>query len=145
MPQSLQGADILATSAAEEYQVFIPDFFEGSPADIAWYPPETEEQKKALYGWFPARMPPMGAEKIPGILKSIEEVYGKKTWGAVGYCWGGKVLSITSGEGTPFKAVAQTSPASKFFLSFFLGSFWRKYHQHVKFVSESVSCNAAFC
>jgi len=113
-PQTLQGADILATSP-EEYQVFIPDFFEGSPADISWYPPETEEQKKALYGWFESRTPPTGAEKIPAIVKGIEEKYGKKTWGAVGFCWGGKVCSITSGEGTPFKAVAQTSPASKSF------------------------------
>jgi len=112
LPQTLQGADILATSP-EGYQVFIPDFFEGTPADIAWYPPETDEQKKALYAWFPPRTPAMGVEKLPAILKGIEEVYGKKTWGGVGYCWGGKVVSITSGEGTPFKAVAQTSPASK--------------------------------
>jgi len=34
-PQTIQGADILA--AAGEYQVFMPDFFEGEPADIAWY------------------------------------------------------------------------------------------------------------
>jgi dienelactone hydrolase len=34
-PQTIQGADILA--ASEEYQVFMPDFFEGQPADIAWY------------------------------------------------------------------------------------------------------------
>lgn len=34
--QTLQGADILAHGAKEEYQVFMPDFFEGNPADIAW-------------------------------------------------------------------------------------------------------------
>lgn len=37
-PQSLQGADILSTSDKDhQYQVFMPDFFEGKPADISWY------------------------------------------------------------------------------------------------------------
>ena len=36
-PQSLQGADILSTSDSHaQYQVFMPDFFEGSPADYSW-------------------------------------------------------------------------------------------------------------
>jgi len=75
----------------------MPDFFDGQPADIAWYPPVTEEQQKALYAWFPSRMPATGIEKVPGILKAIEGVYGSKTWGAVGFCWGGKVVSVLSG------------------------------------------------
>lgn len=40
-PQTIQGADILAYGDKEnQYQVFMPDFFEGSPADISWYPPD---------------------------------------------------------------------------------------------------------
>jgi hypothetical protein len=36
--QTIQGADILAQGAkGEGYQVFMPDFFDGNPADIAWY------------------------------------------------------------------------------------------------------------
>jgi hypothetical protein len=36
-PQTLQGADILATSDKDhQYLVVIPDFFDGTPADIAW-------------------------------------------------------------------------------------------------------------
>jgi hypothetical protein len=36
--QALQGADILSTGdAGNQYQVFMPDFFAGTPADIAWY------------------------------------------------------------------------------------------------------------
>jgi hypothetical protein len=36
-PQSLQGADILSTSDKDnQYQVFMPDWFEGKPADISW-------------------------------------------------------------------------------------------------------------
>lgn len=35
--QSLQGADILATSDKHhQYKVFIPDWFEGKPANIEW-------------------------------------------------------------------------------------------------------------
>lgn len=35
--QTLQGADILATSDTEQkYKVFIPDWFHGNPADISW-------------------------------------------------------------------------------------------------------------
>lgn len=36
-PQTIQGADILSTSdKGHQYQVFMPDFFEGNPCDIAW-------------------------------------------------------------------------------------------------------------
>lgn len=36
-PQSLQGADILSTSDEHnQYQVFMPDWFDGKPADISW-------------------------------------------------------------------------------------------------------------
>ena len=48
-PQTLQGADILAHGDEERpYQVFMPDFFEGSPADISWYPPDTKEKGEKL-------------------------------------------------------------------------------------------------
>jgi len=54
-PQTIQGADILATAGKEEYQVFMPDFFEGTPCHISWYPPVTDEQKTNIYAWFPSR------------------------------------------------------------------------------------------
>jgi hypothetical protein len=48
-PQTLQGADILAHSDKEhQYQVFMPDFFDGKPADISWYPPDTKEKGEKL-------------------------------------------------------------------------------------------------
>lgn len=35
--QTLQGADILAyTDKDRQYQVFMPDFLEGNPADVSW-------------------------------------------------------------------------------------------------------------
>lgn len=39
------------------------------------------------------------------------EAKGIETWGIVGFCWGGKVTSLVSAEGTPFKAAALVHPA----------------------------------
>ena len=94
-PQGLQGADILAHSdSSHQYQVFIPDFFIGKPAEHAWYPPDTKEKGEKLGAFFkgPAA-PPKTAEKIPSVVKEITEKTGGtiNTWGALGMCWGGKV------------------------------------------------------
>jgi hypothetical protein len=37
--QTVQGADILATSHEQKYQVFMPDWFKGEPAPIEWSVP----------------------------------------------------------------------------------------------------------
>jgi hypothetical protein len=34
--QTIQGADILATSSDQKYKVFIPDWFKGEPCPIEW-------------------------------------------------------------------------------------------------------------
>jgi hypothetical protein len=78
----------------------MPDFFEGEPANITWYicrlcyegwplnslryPPVSEEQKNALYSWFPSRVPTTGVVKIPKVLAEVEATYGKKDWAALG-------------------------------------------------------------
>jgi len=112
-PQSLQGADILATSdEAHQYKVFIPDFFEGTPCNIAWYPPTDDEKKQKLGAWFATRGPPMALEKLPKILKDIKSFAPSITaFGAIGFCWGGKVVSLTSGADSPWKVAGQSSPA----------------------------------
>jgi len=113
-PQSLQGADILATSDdSNKYQVFMPDFFEGKPADISWYPPNTDEKGAKLGEFFKTTgAPPTSAAKIPGLLKAFQEHnLGIKTFGVVGFCWGGKIVSLTSGKETGFKAAAECHPA----------------------------------
>lgn len=93
-PQTLQGADILATSDKERsYQVFIPDFFEGKPADISWYPPDNEEKGKKLGEFFagPAA-PAKTVARIPKVVDAINsQVSGLSSWGILGFCWGGKV------------------------------------------------------
>lgn len=112
-PQSIQGADILATADEDNnYQVFIPDFFEGKYADMSWYPPTDEEKRQALGNFFQNQgAAPKTALKIPGLLKEIEKQYsGIKIWGVAGFCWGGKIVSLTSQQGTPFTAAAECHP-----------------------------------
>ncbi|CZR51727.1 probable hydrolase related to dienelactone hydrolase [Phialocephala subalpina] len=114
-PQSLQGADILSIADDKtKYQVFMPDWFEGKPADISWYPPDTKEKGEKLGNFFQTTgAPPATASKVPTILKEIESKYSKiSTWGVVGFCWGGKIVSLTtSTSSTPFKAAAECHPA----------------------------------
>ncbi|MCJ1353302.1 MAG: hypothetical protein MMC33_003287, partial [Icmadophila ericetorum] len=115
-PQTLQGADILAHADDEhhQYQVFVPDFFFGKPADHSWYPPDTKEKGEKLGAFFkgPAA-PPATAAKIPKIVKEITEKTGGTItkWASLGMCWGGKIVSLTSAEGTPFTASAEVHPA----------------------------------
>ncbi|KAK3644434.1 hypothetical protein LTR56_009686 [Elasticomyces elasticus] len=113
-PQTLQGADILAHADKEhQYQVFMPDFFDGKPADISWYPPDNEEKGKKLGEFFKtSAAPPKTLERIPKVLKQIEaERPDIKEWLIVGFCWGGKIVNLISQEGTPFKAAAACHPA----------------------------------
>ena len=70
--------------------------FLGKPAEHSWYPPDTKEKGEKLGAFFqgPAAPPP-NAEKIPGIVKEIEEKSDGKIqkWGVLGMCWGGKVCT----------------------------------------------------
>lgn len=115
-PQANQGADMLAYSddAEHQYQVFIPDFFLGSPADPSWFPPDTAEKGQKLGAFFqgPGNPGPV-AGKIPEIVEEITKKSGGviQKWGVVGLCWGGKIVSFSSGKGTPFTAVAEVHPA----------------------------------
>lgn len=46
------------------------------------------------------------------IVKEIQEKNpGIKEWGAVGFCWGGKIVNLTCVEGGVFKAAAIAHPA----------------------------------
>ncbi|EHL00975.1 putative Uncharacterized AIM2 family protein C30D10.14 [Glarea lozoyensis 74030] len=57
--------------------------------------------------------PATAIARIPGIIASIEAFSPTiKTWGVVGFCWGGKIISVaTSTTDTPFKAAAECHPA----------------------------------
>lgn len=91
----------------------MPDFFEGSPADISWYPPDTEEKGKKLGEFFsgPAA-PPKTVKRALELAAAIKKEYtGLESLAVIGYCWGGKIVNLISQEGTPFKAAAIIHPA----------------------------------
>jgi len=113
-PQSLQGADILSTSDEhKKYLVFMPDVLDGQPADLANYPPVTDEQKKALGHFFSTTANPTTvAARIAPFVQQAKQVYPEiSKWAIVGFCWGGKIVSLVSGEGTLFSAAAECHPA----------------------------------
>ena len=104
-PQTLQGADILAHADGDhQYQVFMPDFFEGKPADISWYPPDTEEKGKKLGEFFQTTAaPPKAVEKVKSVMKELSSKNdGIKGWGVVGYCWGGKASTLCDQHPTAY-------------------------------------------
>ncbi|OCK84739.1 alpha/beta-hydrolase [Lepidopterella palustris CBS 459.81] len=113
-PQTIQGADILANSDSERpYQVFMPDFFEGEAADISWYPPDSKEKGEKLGNFFSTKAaPPKTLPRVQKVVKEISEAAkGIESWGVVGFCWGGKIVNLSSMESTPFKAAAACHPA----------------------------------
>lgn len=119
-PQTLQGADLLAYSDSHhQYRVFIPNWFNGNPANITWYPPKTDEDKKNLSEFFsgPA-VPSKTLNRIPEVYAEANKLAasgdGFSKWGIVGYCWGGKVTTLATGEdsnGGKFNAGAEVHPA----------------------------------
>ena len=87
--QIIQGADLLAWSDKDHpKQVFMPNFFqESGPADIAWYPPDTEEKQGKLGKWFENAAPPKHLPKIAPIVAEAEKHNSNiKSWGIIGYC-----------------------------------------------------------
>ncbi|KAI2639196.1 alpha/beta-hydrolase [Xylaria nigripes] len=112
-PQTLQGADIMATSDATKYRVFMPDWFKGEPSPIEWFPPDTEEKQKNLGAFFQKNPPPGVASQLPAYAKALSAKYPEiKDWALLGYCWGGKVVSlVTSSPENPFKVGVEVHPA----------------------------------
>lgn len=91
----------------------MPDFFDGKPADISWYPPDNKEKEKKLGEFFQSSAaPPKTLERIPKVLEEIQSKNKDiKEWGIVGYCWGGKIVALSSGKDSHFKAAAAAHPA----------------------------------
>lgn len=91
----------------------MPDFWDGKPADFSWYPPDTEEKQQKFGDWMKGASPPIHLPKVPEIIKDAQKQNPNiKTWGFIGYCWGGKMGSLLAGQDEVlFKAVVQTSPA----------------------------------
>ncbi|EAQ89801.1 hypothetical protein CHGG_06420 [Chaetomium globosum CBS 148.51] len=107
--QTVQGADILATSDSQKYQVFIPDWFKGEPCPIEWYPPNTPEKQKDLGAFF-GKNPPTGvAQALPGFVDTLNAKHPEiKSWGILRV----KIVSlVTSSASNPFSAAAECHPA----------------------------------
>ncbi|KAF8525185.1 alpha/beta-hydrolase [Hysterangium stoloniferum] len=108
-PQTQQGADILAETL--QVRVIMPDFFEPDAAfPMEYYPPDTTEKKAAIQAFFggPAKMD----KTLPNVKKVGDALRadGYKNVGVYGYCWGGKVATLT-GADSSFDAVAAIHPA----------------------------------
>ncbi len=57
--------------------------------------------------------PAFTAPKVPGLMESLRDTcHGVQRWGALGFCWGGKIVSMTCAEDTPFVVGAQSSPGA---------------------------------
>ncbi|KAI2823866.1 hypothetical protein CBS63078_10611 [Aspergillus niger] len=115
-PQTIQGADILATASEQKYRVFIPDFFQGEPADITWFPPQTDDHKQKLGNFFQTKAaPPANLPKIPSIVSEANKLAAGgsfQSWSILGYCWGGKITTLASGQDNKlFTAAVQCHPA----------------------------------
>lgn len=112
--QTVQGADILAFSDAhQKYKIYMPDWFEGKPCPIEWYPPDNEEKQKGLSNFFATFPAPKVAGKVPAYVDAVKQHNSTVTkFALIGYCWGGKVVALTTKADTnPFSAAAAIHPA----------------------------------
>lgn len=76
----------------------MPDFFEGKPADISWYPPDNKEKEQKLGEFFGTQAaPPKTIENVGKVVGELKQKYPDiKQWGILGFCWGGKVRLLAS-------------------------------------------------
>jgi hypothetical protein len=52
----------------------MPDFFDGKPADIAWYPPDNEEKGKKLGEFFKGQAETSKTlGRIPGVIEELKK------------------------------------------------------------------------
>lgn len=90
-PQTLLGADRLAQHL--DALTLVPDLFEGTQADRAWVPADTQEKKDALGKFFAeVAAPPKNVEKLLKVVAESKAKYPSvEKWAVLGLCWGGKV------------------------------------------------------
>ena len=93
----------------------MPDLLDGKPFDVTKFPPKTPEDQKALGDFFTGRgagpKNKAAVEEFVQTVKQNSDFSSIKKYGALGYCWGGKVVSLLSVAGTPFAAAAECHPA----------------------------------
>lgn len=115
-PQSLQGADILAHSSSKPCLVVMVDWFQGAAVQEEWFTSGKDEDRQLARQFIDTTANP--AHVLPHVLdflaKAKDTHYpGVKRWGGVGFCWGGKLVSLVAaaGDASPLAVAAQSSPA----------------------------------
>lgn len=109
-PSTLHGADIIA---AQGFLVVVPDFFKGKPLAQENYPPDTPEKEKIVQAFFagPAS-PPDNLKLLSSFATAASKEFPQVTGhGILGYCWGGKIAVLASGQRDVFEATAVVHPA----------------------------------
>ena len=114
-PQSLQGADILAFSASKPTLVVMVDWFNGVAVKDEWM---TSDAGRNLMRQLVETTADPGTT-LPAVIDVLHKLktdmyYPRvKKWGAVGFCWGGKLVSLlaTQGQESLITVAAQSSPA----------------------------------
>ncbi|KAG9024717.1 hypothetical protein FRB95_011156 [Tulasnella sp. JGI-2019a] len=107
-PQTVQGADILAAST--QSLVLMPDFFRGASIDPSVYPPKNEEDRQVIMNFVKTTANPQ--EKLGETTVIVKALHkeGRKKLGVLGYCWGGKMATLSGATGA-FEAIGSVHPA----------------------------------
>ncbi|KAL9097389.1 MAG: hypothetical protein Q9165_000284 [Trypethelium subeluteriae] len=109
-PQTLRGADILASSA---YLTIMPDFFDGHPAEYSWYPPSSPEKEENLNTFLagPAETQKT-LSRLWSLKASLELLFPSiSSWALLGYCWGGYVAFYAASRSEkPFATCVHLHP-----------------------------------
>lgn len=91
------------------------DWFNGGAVKEEWTTSKKTEDRQLMYQFLettasPGNVLPQVLETLTGFKQTYPTV---KKWGAVGFCWGGKLVSLAAakGEDSPLHAAAQSSPA----------------------------------
>jgi len=118
--QTLLGADVLSTtktqSSPQGVKVLVPDWFgPGNEADIANWPADTEAKWDYIMNIVKEQAET--GKNVRKLGEFMNAVRGRaegdhvERWGIGGYCWGSKIVTLASQEGTIFKAGAQAHPS----------------------------------
>ncbi|KAI9733472.1 MAG: hypothetical protein M1818_007220 [Claussenomyces sp. TS43310] len=107
-PQTLQGADRLADSLGAV--VLMPDILRGEYAQEAWFTSDDMADQRTAFMTMAA--PPKHTGTLVDVAREAAEKYpAVKGWGALGLCWGGKVVALASDHG-PFCVSGQAHPGA---------------------------------
>lgn len=89
------------------YKVFMPDFFAGNPADPSTYPPDTPAKHAALTAWFAAHPRDPAAAALEPLVHGLSRAHPRlRSWGLIGYCFGGAVAEMVAADMEPFREFA---------------------------------------